>query len=327
MIRLPRVAPLVLAEVLPARPGPGLGTSGAAAEEPRGRGAAAVEPELQTRIDEAIARGAAWLRGAAGRGRGLPPGVRGRPPAQHLQPHGRGAERARGADPRPLRGVGGGGGGQEVPLVLPLPLRRGEGLLEPEGERQGDGVHRGDPDPRPPRALRAGGGRRGGEAGPVREPGGAPGRGRARSPPSERKWIEELVAFLVGCQVKPAGGWRYPGNPGGLRPGGHRPLQHPVRAPRPGRGRPLRDRAAGRDVAAGRGPTCSGSRRPRGSRCRCGSRTRRGSPGRTGAGKEGVPRFLEAAKAGARGWCYLPGPVRAPQRVDDLRGGHLPRPS
>ncbi|MHC5012168.1 MAG: prenyltransferase/squalene oxidase repeat-containing protein [Planctomycetota bacterium] len=32
-------------------------------------------------------------------------------------------------------------------------------------------------------------------------------------PSQDRKWIEELVAFIVKCQVKPDGGWRYPGNP------------------------------------------------------------------------------------------------------------------
>ncbi len=32
-------------------------------------------------------------------------------------------------------------------------------------------------------------------------------------PSADRHWIEELVEFLVKAQVKPAGGWRYPGNP------------------------------------------------------------------------------------------------------------------
>ena len=32
-------------------------------------------------------------------------------------------------------------------------------------------------------------------------------------PPGDRRLIQELVKFLVRAQVKPAGGWRYPGNP------------------------------------------------------------------------------------------------------------------
>jgi hypothetical protein len=36
---------------------------------------------------------------------------------------------------------------------------------------------------------------------------------RCRYPASVRKWIQDMVAFLVAKQVRPAGGWRYPGNP------------------------------------------------------------------------------------------------------------------
>jgi hypothetical protein len=36
---------------------------------------------------------------------------------------------------------------------------------------------------------------------------------KCKYPSGIRKWIQELVQFIVSSQVKPAGGWRYPGNP------------------------------------------------------------------------------------------------------------------
>lgn len=42
---------------------------------------------------------------------------------------------------------------------------------------------------------------------------------KCKYPSSIRKWIQELVAFIVEHQVKDAGGWRYPGNPLGAPDG------------------------------------------------------------------------------------------------------------
>jgi hypothetical protein len=122
-----------------------------------------------------------------------------------------------------------------------------------------------------------------------------------RFPSADRRWVEELVALLVKTQVQPDGGWRYPENPVGSE-AGRTDLSNTQYA------------LLALDMAA-----------------RCGvdapSETWRLAAEHVLKEQEDegldvplwieneawsedhpeVPRFLEAAKTQARGWCYLPG--------------------
>ncbi|MFV1958489.1 MAG: hypothetical protein ACC662_03645 [Planctomycetota bacterium] len=120
-------------------------------------------------------------------------------------------------------------------------------------------------------------------------------------PTSDRHWIKDLVAFLVRTQVKPSGGWRYPGNPDGSVEG-ETDLSNTQYA------------LLALDAAA-----------------RCGFRVPAETWRLAGEyvlreqeeegievplyieneayepGAQGAERFVEVGKTQARGWCYLPG--------------------
>ena len=170
-----------------------------------------VEPELQARIDAAIEKGATWLRGQQ-RKDGSYPGFGDHLPANTYDPLDVGlnalviqtlAHCGVAADDDAIKKclafcrfhyAGGKGswnlkGNDKVmvytaaTLILALDAMHAKGRVEPKVKRDRYG-HAIPPKPKP-----------------------------CKIPTRDRKWIQELVDFLVRTQVKPSGGWRYPGNP------------------------------------------------------------------------------------------------------------------
>jgi hypothetical protein len=128
-----------------------------------------------------------------------------------------------------------------------------------------------------------------------------PKRPRCRIPTRDRKWIEELVDLIVRAQVKPAGGWRYPGNPVGSEEGAtdlsntqyallaldtaaRCGIEAPAETWRLAVEHVLKEQEEEGVEVAVWVPNAAWSE-----------------------GQADLPRFLEAGRVQARGWCYLPG--------------------
>ncbi len=128
---------------------------------------------------------------------------------------------------------------------------------------------------------------------------------RCKYPEFARKWIVELVEFLVGCQVD-TGGWRYPGN-AIQAPEGATDLSNTQYAL-------LALDTAMRCGIAVPATTWSraaehvlGEQEPEGLAAPVWVEDDAWSPG-----DPAEKRFREAGKAEARGWCYLPGQPEPP---------------
>jgi len=259
----------------------------------------AVEPALQERINAAIERGAAWLKGRQ-RGDGSYPGFGDHLPANSYNPMDVGlnalviqtlAHCGVSRDDDAIKKclafcrfhyAGGKGswnlkGNDKVMVYTAATLILALDAINARG-RPDERVKRdryGHPIPTKPRPC--------------------------KMPAADRKWIEELVEFLVRTQVKPAGGWRYPGNPVDSVPADtdlsntqYALLALDV-ASRCGINAPV-------DVWKLAGAHVVREQEEEGQEVPVWVENEAWEPGR-----EDVERFLQVGKTQARGWCYLPG--------------------
>jgi len=129
---------------------------------------------------------------------------------------------------------------------------------------------------------------------------------KCKYPKAIRKWIQELVKFIVANQVKPSGGWRYPGNPLSA-PDGDTDLSNTQyallaldAASRCGILAPIETWQAAATYLLG-------EQDDDGLDAAVWIENEAWEPG-----FEKPPRFVEAAQTLARGWTYLPGDTELP---------------